>query len=122
MKYQLPKNLKNYRFFCEEFFAHSTYQSCKKLCSERYKTCWERMVRKDLAMDCAVENEIRVRKFLTCPKCGGHRLDGILLNRFLCADCDLMMSCAPDEQKELMGDEYLEIDAKELDEAFSLIK
>lgn len=71
-------------------------------------------LRKDLQLDCDVENEQHFGKYVVCHKCGSGDVVGCGFNRFMCADCGAMMSYDQSDYKEIMSDEYLEIDEKEL--------
>ena len=75
-----------------------------------------------MATDCAIDNERKARSYVTCYKCGSICDIGTGFNRFLCYNCGAVVTCEPEEQKELMGDEYIEIDQKELNEALKAIK
>lgn len=79
-------------------------------------------MRKDLHRDCAIENETKARRFVTCPVCGECCDIGLLFNRFGCSKCGATVYCGADEQKELMGKEYLEIDEQELCDVLKRVK
>lgn len=122
MKYILPENLKTYPFPCDDCKDCVTYTRCKKHCPETYRSCWESNLCKDLQLDCDVENEQHFGKYVVCHKCGSGDVIGCGFNRFMCADCGATMSYDQSDYKEIMGDEYLEIDEKELSEKLKAIK
>ena len=122
MKYNLPWDLKLHYFYCEKFLAAGSYRICKRRCPQTYRQCWERHLREDLATDCAIDNERKARSYVTCYNCGSICDIGTGFNRFLCDNCGAVVTCELEEQKELMGDEYIEIDQNELNEALKAIK
>lgn len=123
MKYKLPEDLKRRCFLCAEVQTLTTYRGCKRRChKDDCRQCWERHLRKDLQCDCDIENEYNARRFVTCPNCGERCDIDLLFNRFGCSKCGTMMYCDADEQKKLMGDEFLEIDEQEFIEILKEIK
>ena len=67
MKYYLPKDLKRYLFVCDREMDMTTYSGCKRRChKEDFRLRWEQHLRKDLHRDCAIENETKARRFVTC--------------------------------------------------------
>ncbi len=121
MKYELPKNLKRYSFFCEKALCRVNYEKCQQHCQGDYRHCWEKHLRKDLELDCAVDNERKAESYVTCSKCG-KPCTGLAFNRFLCNDCGNVEYYDAEHQKMLMGDAYAEIDKQKLNAAFSAIK
>lgn len=122
MKYNLPKNLKNYSFFCEEIKDFVRLSKCKKLCPQTYRKCWENTLRQDLELDCNVENEKKAEKYICCSHCGSKGVLGIAFNRFMCLDCGAVSLFDAADYKELMGADYLEIDKASLLEMFKGIE
>lgn len=123
MKYYLPEDLKRYLFVCDREMDMTTYRGCKRRChKEDCRQCWEQHLRKDLHRDCAIDNETKARRFVTCPVCGERCNIGLLFNRFGCSKCGATVYCGADDQKQLMGDDYLEIDELELANALIQIK
>ncbi len=116
MKYELPENLKTHKFACEKTIGLTSYRSCKRRCPNNYRECWEKHLREDFAQDCAIENEYNARKYVKCSKCGAICNIGLAFNRFLCDACGNVEFCEADEQKALIGDEYVSIDEQELSE------
>ncbi len=121
MKYQLPENLKLHHFFCENR-GYTSYRICKHNCPNTYRACWERHLREDLAQDCAIDNERKARVFVKCSKCGAICDIGLAFNRFWCSKCDNTEYCDADDQKAIMGDEYISIDEQELSTELAKIK
>ena len=122
MKYELPEDLKRHFFPCDKAQGITTYWSCKRRCPDIYRQCWERHLREDLCCDCAVENERNARKFVTCSHCGAVCDIGLSFYRFLCNDCGNVEYCDSEEQKTLMGKDYIEIDEQELSDALKQVK
>lgn len=122
MKYNLPKNLKTYSFFCEETGEFVRYSRCKNLCPATYRKCWENALCADLELDCLVENEKRAEGYIACPDCGTGNIIGLAFNRFMCLDCGKVSLFDAADYKELMGEDYAEIDSARLAEMFRLIK
>ncbi len=122
MKYELPNNLKLHYFLCEEKQRPMSYGGCKRRCPNTYRECWERHLRQDLALDCAVDNERKAREFVKCSKCGDICDTGLAFDRFLCSKCDNVEYCNADAQKTIMGDEYISIDEQELSTLLEKIK
>lgn len=122
MRYQLPDDIKRHHFLCTEAQTLTTYRGCKRRCPETYRQCWEQYLRKELQRDCDIENETNARRFVTCPNCGERCDIGLLFNRFGCSKCGSTVYCDANEQKQLMGDKYLEIDEQELTEMLKAIK
>lgn len=121
MKYELPDDLKRHNFPCDKAQTLTTYKGCKHRCPDTYRQCWEQHLREDLYHDCAIENEYNARHFVTCPNCGELCDVELLFDRFGCSKCGTTLYCDTDEQKEIMGDKYLEIDEKELSDALNNI-
>lgn len=122
MKYELPEDLKTYKFFCEDKLNDVSLRSCKRNCPTHYRQCWEQRLRADLALDCTVENERNARGYVKCSKCGEICDVGLAFNRFLCSQCDSVEFCDVEEQKSLMGDDFEEIDEQELSDALKQVK
>ncbi len=122
MKYELPENLKLHYFECEEKQRLTSYGGCKRRCPTTYRACWEKHLREDLALDCAIENEYNARKYVKCSKCGASCDIGLAFDTFLCSKCGNAEYCDADEQKILMGDEYVFIDEEDLSSALDKIK
>ena len=78
-------------------------------------------MRKDLELDCDVDNERKTERFVKCPICGKTCLD-IAFNKFLCPDCGNVEYYDAEGQKTLISDAYAEIDEQELNDAFNAIK
>ncbi len=112
MKYELPENVKLYHFDCNKVPNLATYRVCKRTCPTTYRECWERHLREDLALDCAVDNERKAREFVKCSKCGDICDIGLAFDRFLCSKCDNVEYCNADEQKAIMGDEYISLTSR----------
>lgn len=113
MKYELPKDLKRYKFFCADALLLVDYMNCKKHCHSDYRHCWEQHLRKDLVCDCAVSNERKAELYVKCPTCGSH-CTGLAFNRYLCSNCGNVEYYDAEQQKILMGNDYVEIDEQEL--------
>lgn len=122
MKYELPENLKTHVFFCEKARDIASYRRCKKRCPNTYRECWERHLREDLFRDCAIENEMSVVGRVRCAACGAICDIHFPPNRFMCSECDHMEYSDAEDQKQILGDDYLEIDEEELSEALVGIK
>lgn len=121
MKYELPDDLKRYKFFCSDTFTAVNYNSCKRHCHSDFRHCWEHHLRRDLELDCQVDNERKAERYVKCPICGKHCLS-VAFNQYMCPDCDYVESCDAAGQKSVMGDAYQEIDEQELNYAFNAIK
>ncbi len=117
MKYELPEDLKTYKFFCEDKLNDVSFRSCERNCPNSYRQCWEGRLRADLALDCAVDNERKARTYVRCSHCGAICDVGLLHNRFLCNACGNVEYCDSEQQKSLMGDAFAEIDEQELSDA-----
>ncbi len=122
MNYELPKDLKLYTFFCDYAREIASYRRCKRRCPDTYRACWEKYLRKDLALDCAIDNERKVQGRIICSNCGGRCDTDLLFNRFMCDTCGFVESCGAEQQKEILGDAYITIDEQELSDAFKQIK
>ncbi len=122
MKYELPENLKLHYFSCFEKRREVSYRVCKRLCSDTYRDCWEKRLREDLALDCAIDNERMIQRRVICSNCGGRCDIDLLFNRFMCDACGFVESCGAEQQKEILGDVYITIDEQELSDAFKQIK
>ncbi len=122
MKYELPENLKLHYFSCFEKRKEVSYRVCKRLCPDTYRACWEKHLREDLALDCAIDNERKVQGRVVCSNCGGRCDIDLLFNRFMCDTCGFVESCGVEQQKEILGDAYITIDEQELSDAFKQIK
>ncbi len=120
MKYELPKDLKHYRFFCNNAFTEVSYNTCKHHCPGDFSHCWEQHLRKDLALDCQVDNERKAERCVKCSVCG-KPCTGLAFNKYLCTDCGNVEYYDPEQQKSLMGDAYAEIDEQKLNDAFKAI-
>ncbi len=121
MKYELPNDLKLHHFDCNKVPNLATYRVCKRTCPTTYRECWERRLREDLALDCALDNERKAREFVKCSNCGAICGIGLAFNRFLCDECGNAEYCDADELKNIMGDEYISIDEQELSIALQKI-
>ena len=84
MKYILPENLKTYPFPCDDCKDCVTYTRCKKHCPEAYRSCWENNLRKDLQLDCDVENEQHFGKYVVCASAARAMLS-VAVSTDLCA-------------------------------------
>ena len=122
MNYELPDNLKTYIFFCENAMDIASYRRCKKRCPDTYRECWKRHLREDLRRDCEIENEFKVAGHVRCYKCGDICDIHFPPNRFMCDKCDCIVYCGTEEQKQLLGDDFLELDERELSDALAPIK
>ncbi len=123
MKYEVPENLKRHYFGCEKQLDLVTYHGCKRRCKNiDCRACWEQHLRADLALDCAVENEKKAERFVTCSICGSKSITGLAFDRFLCNDCGHYEFCSADYYKEIMGNEYVTIDEQELSALLKQIK
>lgn len=122
MKYELPDDLKRHYFPCDKAQTLTTYRGCKRRCPDTFRQCWEQHLREDLDRDCAVENERKARSYVTCSHCGVICDIGLEYDRFLCPHCGNSEYCDADNQKELMGDRYLEICESELNNTLKLIR
>ncbi len=122
MNYILPKDLKTYCFFCRFVNDAASYRRCKRRCPDNYRVCWEKNLREELEMDCAIENEYKVQGLVGCSNCGSVRGTDLLFNRFMCDDCGHIECCGVEKQKEILGDEYLSINEQELSAMFKQIK
>ena len=122
MNYNLPKNLKTYTFFCEEVNDFVRLSRCKNLCPATYRKCWESKLRQDLELDCEVENEKLAEEYICCFSCGSENMVGMAFNRFMCLDCGSFKTFDKAEYKELMGEDYLEIDETCLSKMFKEIR
>lgn len=122
MNYNLPENLKTYTFFCEEVNDFVRLSRCKRLCPATYRKCWESKLRQDLELDCDVENEKQAEEYICCFSCGSENMVGMAFNRFMCLDCGSSATVDKAEYKELMGEDYLEIDETRLTEMFKQIR
>ncbi len=122
MKYELPENLKLHYFSCFEKRREVSYRVCKRLCPDTYRDCWEKRLREDLALDCAVDNERKVQGRAICSNCGEVCDIDLLFNRFMCDACGHIEYCGAEQQKELLGDDYVLIDERELSDVLKQIK
>ena len=57
-----------------------------------------------------------------CSACGAVCDIYFSVNRFLCSECDHMEYCDAEDQKQILDDDYLEIDEEELSEVLAAIK
>ena len=57
-----------------------------------------------------------------CSACGAVCDIYFPVNRFLCSECDHMEYCDAEDQKQILDDDYLEIDEEELSEVLAAIK
>ncbi len=121
MKYELPKDLKTYNFFCKDRLNDVSLRNCKRHCPDRYRQCWEQHLREDLEIDCAVENERKAERYVKCSVCGKPCL-GLAFNKFLCTDCGNVEYYDSEQQKALMGDAYVEISEQEISDVLKQIK
>lgn len=121
MKYELPDDLKRYKFFCSNALACVIYNSCKRHCHSDFRHCWGQHLRQDLELDCQVDNERKVERHVKCSACGKTCL-GIAFNKFLCPDCGKVEYYDTEGQQALMSDACAEIDEQELNGAFNAIK
>ena len=121
MKYELPENLRTYAFFCEKARDIVSYRRCKKRCPNKYSECWERHLREDLFRDCAIENKMSVAGRVRCSACGAICDIHFPPNRFM-SEYDHMEYCDAEYRKQILGDDYFEIDEEELSEALAGIK
>lgn len=121
MKYELPKNLKIYEFFCSDALRRVNYEECKQHCHDDFRHCREQHLRKDLELDYQVDNERKAESHVTCSQCG-RPCTGLAFNKYLCTDCGNVEYYDAEQQKVLMGDAYAEIDEQELDNVFNAIK
>lgn len=121
MKYELPDDLKRYKFFCEDTLVRTDFEGCKLYCHSDYRHCWQYHLRMDLGLDCTVENERKAESYVTCSKCG-KPCTGLAFHKFLCPDCGNIEYYDVKAQKAVMGDAYAEIDEQELNDAFNAIK
>ena len=122
MNYNLHENLKTYTFFCEEVNDFVRLSRCKRLCPATYRKCWESKLRQDLELDCDVENERQAEEYICCSHCCSKGVLGIAFNRFMCLDCSSFKTVDKAEYKELMGEDYLEIDETCLSKMFKEIR
>ena len=121
MKYELPDDLKRYKFFCNDAFTGVNYNMCKRHCHSDFRHCWEQHLRHDLELDCQVDNERKAERYVKCSACGEPCLS-VAFNKYMCPDCGSVEYYDAEEQKALMGDAYAEIDEQELTDAFNTIK
>ena len=70
-------------------------------------------MRKDLKLDCQVDNEHKVERYVKYSACGEPCLS-VAFNKYMCPDCGHVEYYAAEGQKALMGDAYKEIDEQEL--------
>ncbi len=122
MKYELSENLKLHYFSCFEKRREVSYRVCKRLCPNTYRDCWEKRLREDLALDCAIDNERKVQGRVICSNCGGVCDIDLLFNRFMCDVCGHIEYCDAEKQKEILGDDYVSIDERELSDMLKQIK
>ena len=113
MKYELPESLKTHVFCYEKVRDIASYRRCKKRCPNTYRECWERHLREDLFRDCAIENEMSVAGRVRCSACGAICDIHFPSNRFMCCECDHMEYCDAEDQKQILGDDYLEIASRD---------
>ena len=86
------------------------------------RECWERHLREDLFRGCAIENVMSVAGRVGCSACGAVCDIYFPVNRFLCSECDHMEYCDAEDQKQILDDDYFEIDEEELSEVLAAIK
>lgn len=123
MKYTLPKDLKQYQLRCLRTNISTKYKECIKSCKQAdVLDCWKKSVVKDLIMDCDVENERNSEGYIVCPSCKSKDIVGCCFNTYLCATCGKSFVMYKDEYKELMGDDYLEVDMDELNTLLNKIE
>ena len=101
MKYELPDDLKRYKFFCSDVLPSVTYNSCKRHCHSDFRHCWEQHLRKNLELDCQVDNERKTERFVKCSARGKACL-GIAFNKLLCPDCNNVEYYDAEMQKSLI--------------------
>ncbi len=122
MKYELPENLKLHYFSCFEKRREVSYRVCKQLCPDTYRDCWEKRLREDLALDCAIDNERKVQGRVICSNCGEVCDIDLLFSRFMCDACGHIEYCGAEQQKEILDDDYISIDERELSDMLKQIK
>lgn len=115
MEYELPKSIKRHSFWCEAIKDFTNFSGCTKGCLAWKKTeascldCWEKNLRADLLMDCAVTNEHNAEDYAVCPKCASDNVVGCAFNSFLCVDCGEVFELDKDGQKGCLGEQYQEV-------------
>ena len=57
-----------------------------------------------------------------CSACGAVCDIYFPVNRVMCCECDHMEYCDVEDQKQILDDDYLEIDEEELSEVLAAIK
>lgn len=121
MKHELPDDLNRKKFFCSDALAGVTYNNCKCHCHSDFRHCWEQHLRRDLELDCQVDNERKAERYVKGSACGKTCLS-VALNKFLCHAFGNVEYYDAEGPKVLMGNAYAEIDEKELNDAFNAIK
>lgn len=98
MKYELPKDLKTYKFFCTDKLNDVSFRSYKRNCPNNFRHCWAQHLRADLAFDCAVESERKAESYVTCSQCGAICNVGLSHNRIFCDLCGNVEYCDPENK------------------------
>lgn len=57
MKYELPDDVKRYKFFCSDALAGVTHNGYKRHCYSDFRLCWKQHLIKGLALDRSVGNK-----------------------------------------------------------------
>lgn len=122
MKYEIEGGVKEHNFLCIIRSSFTSLRSCKRYCPYYSLECWKKEVMRDLKTDCHLENEINVADYVACPNCGKKRIAGCSNDRYLCPDCGCSFSLDDDERREIMGDEFIEFDEKEIERQLSEIQ
>lgn len=114
--------MKSFVFDCTKAGVSTDYYGCEK-CVESLDTlnCWKKNLTRAFVVDCFVTNEMNYLRSNVCPVCHSNNVFDANFGDFSCLDCNNNFVLSVDRQSRL-GDAYLEIDSKELDEELDKIK
>ena len=114
MKYEIADGVKEHNFWCVGRMNFTNYRKCKRYCKCYSLECWKRKLMDDLKTDCHVENETNAEGYLTCPSCGKKSILSAGRDKYFCFDCGFGFSLDDDERREVMGDDFVELDEKDV--------
>ena len=114
IKYELPRNIKRQSFGCSKIEYVSNYSNCQNCrVAKDKKECWAKHLLEDLQMDCDINNEQKAENYVKCSKCKSERIVGCAFNNYMCSSCGYVFSMSKEEQKNVLGEHYEEIDMDE---------
>lgn len=119
MKYELPENIKKHYFFCQLENGLTGYNKCLKCNGFE---CWKNQIIQDFKLDCDVENERNAESYVDCPNCKSKYIVGCAFDSYMCEKCGTNFTLSKEQQKEFLGEKYIEIDENDLTKIINEVK